>query len=135
MDSNDAAAAFLASRDFILKYRTNYDEAVRAFRWPALTHFNWATDYLDRIAAGNNAPALYLTGEDGREVVRSFVNLSADSNRVANYLHALGARRGDRLLLMLGNEVALWETLLAAMKLGVVVTPATTLLTSSLRLS
>ena len=30
---------------------------------------------------------------------------------------------------MLGNELALWETLLAAMKLGVVVTPATTLLT------
>ena len=34
-------------------------------------------------------------------------------------------------LLMLGNEVALWETLLAAIKLGVVVTPATTLLTTA----
>jgi acetyl-CoA synthetase len=61
--------------------------------------------------------------------VRSFAELSADSNRVANYLRAVGARRGECLLLMLGNEIALWETLLAAMKLGVVVTPATTLLT------
>jgi acetyl-CoA synthetase len=131
MDSNEASAAFLASRDFILKHRTNYDEAVRGFRWPALTHFNWAIDYFDRIAAGNNSPALYLAGEDANEVVRSFSELSADSNRVANYLHELGARRGDRLLLMLGNEVALWEILLAAMKLGVVVTPATTLLTTA----
>jgi acetyl-CoA synthetase len=31
---------------------------------------------------------------------------------------------------MLGNEVALWEIFLACMKLGVVVTPATTLLTT-----
>lgn len=45
-------------------------------------------------------------------------------------LRGLGARRGDCLLLMLGNEVALWETLLAAIKLGVIVTPATPLLTT-----
>jgi acetyl-CoA synthetase len=32
---------------------------------------------------------------------------------------------------MLGNEVALWEAVLAAIKLGVVVTPATTLLTTA----
>ena len=131
MDSNGAAVAFLASRDFILKQRTDYHEAIRGFRWPALTHFNWAIDYFDRIARENDSPALHLVGEDGSEVVRSFAELSADSNRVANYLHALGARRGDRLLLMLGNEVALWETLLAAMKLGIVVTPATTLLTTA----
>jgi acetyl-CoA synthetase len=55
--------------------------------------------------------------------------MSAASNRVANLLRAAGMRRGDRLMVMLGNEVALWETLLAAMKLGVVVSPATGLLT------
>src|SRR5207237_3984724 len=38
-------------------------------------------------------------------------------------------KRGDHLLLLLGNVVPLWETMLAAMKLGVVVIPATTLLT------
>jgi acetyl-CoA synthetase len=37
-------------------------------------------------------------------------------------------RRGDRILIMLQNQVALWEVMLAAMKLGAVTIPATTLL-------
>ncbi len=41
-----------------------------------------------------------------------------------------GVQRGDRILVMLGNEVALWETLLGAFKLGAVVIPATALLAS-----
>ena len=127
----DACAAFFESRDFILKHRTDYSEAVRRFHWPVLTDFNWALDYFDQIAAANERPTLHIVEEDGTEQIRSFAQLSADSNRVANYLASLGATRGDRLMLMLGNEVALWEILLAAIKLGVVVTPATTLLTTA----
>ena len=126
-----AGSTFLAGRDFLLKHRTDYDTAVREFRWPTQHHFNWALDYFDVIAAGNHHPALHIVEEDGTETIRSFAELSAASNRVANFLDALGARRGDCLLLMLGNEVALWETVLAAIKLGVVVTPATTLLTTA----
>ena len=88
-----------------------------------------ALDYFDAMATGNDLPGLHIVGEDGTECLRSFSELSSNSNRVANHLREIGARRGDRLLLMLGNEVALWETLLAAMKLGVVVIPATALLT------
>jgi acetyl-CoA synthetase len=124
-------SSFLEARDFILSHRTDYAAAVGGFRWPALTHFNWALDYFDVIAAGNHAPALHVVEENGRETVRSFEELAAGSNRAANYLQSLGARRGDRLLLMLGNDVALWEILLACTKLGVVITPATTLLTAA----
>jgi acetyl-CoA synthetase len=129
MNTAGAADAFFEARDFLLKYRTDYDTAVRAFQWPARQHFNWALDYFDTIASGNDRPALHIVDEDGAETVRSFAELSAASNRVANFLRDLGARAGDCLLLMLGNQVELWETLLAAIKLGVVVTPATTLLT------
>jgi acetyl-CoA synthetase len=130
MNSTGAAAAFLASRDFILKHRTDYETAVREFGWPRQERFNWALDYFDAVASGNDRSALHIVEEDGTETIRAFAELSAASNRVANFLRNLGARRGDCLMLMLGNEVALWETLLAAMKLGVVVTPATTLLTT-----
>jgi acetyl-CoA synthetase len=126
-----AAATFLAGRDFLLNHRTDYETAVHHFKWPVHQDFNWALDYFDTIAADNAHPALHIVEEDGTEAIRSFAELSVASNRVANFLSGLGARKGDRLLLMLGNEVALWETLLAAMKLGLVVTPATTLLTTA----
>ena len=122
-------AAFIEARDFLLRHRTDYDTAVRDFRWPVLKHFNWALDYFDWMAAGNNSVALHIVDEDKTEHVRSFAELSAQSNRVANFLEKLGARKGDRLLLMLGNEIALWETLLAAMKIGIVIIPATVMLT------
>jgi acetyl-CoA synthetase len=125
-----ASAAFLAARDFVLRHRTDYDTAVREFKWPVLEHFNWALDYFDHVADRNDRPALHIVEESGIEIMRSFAEISAASNRVANYLRDLGARKGDCLLLMLGNEVALWETVLAAIKLGLVVTPATTLLTT-----
>src|SRR5438034_4452518 len=38
--------------------------------------------------------------------------MSARSNQVANFLGECGVGRGDCILLMLGNEIALWETLL-----------------------
>src|SRR6185295_12829464 len=121
---------FLRARDFLLAHRLDYPTAVRDFRWPRLETFNWALDYFDALAAGNDAPALRVVREDGGEDTRSFAELARRSAQVANWLRALGVRRGDRILLMLGNEVPLWEVMLAAMKLGAVVVPATMLLTS-----
>ena len=106
-----------------LRYRLS-----RLRRWPQLDRFNWAIDYFDAMARGNDRPALWLATEGGSETKLSFAALSERSSRVANHLRALGVRRGDRILLMLGNVVPLWECMLAAMKLGAVVIPATTLL-------
>ncbi len=54
----------------------------------------------------------------------SYAELAARSDQEANWLRGLGAQRGDRLLLMLGNIVPLWEVILAAMKLASVMIPA-----------
>ncbi|VVP20121.1 AMP-binding protein [Pseudomonas fluorescens] len=126
---NSNCQPFLAARDFLLAHRTNYATAVRDFRWPQLNEFNWALDYFDAMAEGNQANALWIVEEDGSEQRYSFQQLASRSNQVANHLRALGVRRGERILLMLGNDVALWETMLAAFKLGAVVIPATALLT------
>jgi acetyl-CoA synthetase len=123
------AEPFVAARDFLLRHREDYAAAYRDFKWPKLDRFNWALDYFDEIARGNGQPALWLVDEDAGETKLSFAQLSERSNRIANYLRELGVRRGDRILLMLGNVVPLWECMLAAMKLGAVIVPATTLLT------
>jgi acetyl-CoA synthetase len=125
----ESTTAFLAARDFCLRYRNDYATAHREFSWPRLDYFNWAIDYFDAIATDNDAPALHVVNEDGTEQIRSFATMSRRSSQVANFLRDRGVRRGDCVLVMLGNEVALWESLLALMKLGAIVSPATGLLT------
>ena len=122
--------SFRAARDMLLRLRDDQSAAVREFRWPELTDFNWALDHFDAMARGNAATALWIVGDDGSEVKRSFHEMSERSSQVANFLHDLGVRRGDRVLLMLGNELALWELMLAAIKIGAVLIPATSLLTT-----
>ncbi|WP_214415402.1 AMP-binding protein [Sphaerisporangium fuscum] len=122
------AEAFRAARDFLLAHREDYAMAYEKFRWPGLTEFNWALDWFDVIARGNDRTALWIVEADGSERRWSFAELSRRSDQVAGHLRAQGVRPGDRLLLMLGNQVELWETILAAMKLRAVIIPATPLL-------
>lgn len=125
--------SFQDARAFLLKHRTDYDAAVKGFRWPDPVPFNWALDWFDAELARNedsrDRAALWIVDAGHKETRLSFAALSARSNQVANFLRAQGLKRGDHLLLLLGNVVPLWETMLAAMKLGAVVIPATTLLT------
>ena len=128
---NPSTQAFYAARTFLLAHREDYDTAYRDFRWPEIDEFNWALDHFDAVGADPDRGAqraLWIVESDGSEARWTFAELSARSNRVANWLRERGVARGDRIILMLGNQVELWETLLAAMKLGAVIIPATTLL-------
>jgi acetyl-CoA synthetase len=121
-----ANEAFKSARDFLLAHGDRYHAAKARFAWPKLDRFNWALDWFDdELAKGESGawPALTILG-DGIETY-TFAELSEASSRLANGLRALGAKRGDRLLLMLGNVAPLWIATLAAMKLGLVVIPAT----------
>jgi acetyl-CoA synthetase len=126
---------FKEARDFLLARRTDYDGAIKGFRWPEPVAFNWAIDWFDaelaRAPRSEDQPALWIVdAASSRETKLTFAELSRRSNQVANWLRGRGLRRGDHLLLVLNNVAPLWEIMLACMKLGVVVIPATTLLTA-----
>jgi len=123
-----AKASFLESRDFLVAKRADYEGAREGFVWPRMPDFNWALDYFDPMAVGNENDALWIVEESGEECRVSFAALAARSNQVGNWLRAQDVQRGDHLLLMLGNEAALWEIMLAAIKLGVVLIPTSGLL-------
>ncbi|MFC3574524.1 AMP-binding protein [Streptomyces yaanensis] len=126
--NTDATDAFRTARDFLLAHREDYATAYEGFRWPRPAYFNWALDWFDVIADGNDRTALHIVEEDGATTELSFAQMSERSNRVANRLRAWGVRAEDRILVMLGNQTELWETALAAIKLRAVVIPATPLL-------
>jgi acetyl-CoA synthetase len=127
---NDASlTAFRAARDLLLNNREDYGAARAEFSWPELGDFNWALDWFDTIAAEHpDRIALRVVGDDGSDEAMSYGRMAARSSQVATWLRGLGVQRGDRVLLMLGNVVPLWEVMLAAMKLGAVIIPASTLL-------
>src|ERR1700729_3168591 len=125
---------FQQARAFLLKHRTDYDKAVADFRWPNSVPFNWALDWFDAELARNpeskDRPALWIVdAPSNRETKLPFEARSRRSSQPATFLRGQRLQRGDHLLLLLGNVVPLWEAMLAAIKLGVVVIPATTLLT------
>ena len=68
---------------------------------------------------------MWIVEEDGDEQKVSFAEMADRSDRVATWLAALGVGKGDRVILMLGNQVELWEAMLAVAKLGAVIMPTT----------
>src|SRR5215469_252850 len=131
---NDAStpagtSALRAARDLLLTHRTDFAAAAAGFSWPRLDEFNWALDWFDVIAAEHpDRIALRVAGDDGTDESVSYAAMARRSAQVANWLRGLGVRRGDHILLMLGNVVPLWEVMLAAIKLGAIVIPASALL-------
>ena len=116
---------FREARDRLLDLGQDYHGARAAFSWPRPREFNWALEWFDAELAGGEhgrKTALKVIGE--RVESRTFAELASESSRLAGGLRTLGARRGDRLLMMLGVVPELWATMLAAMKLGLVLIPA-----------
>src|SRR5271165_1924668 len=100
---------FREARDLLLDLADNYTAAKTSFAWPRPERFNWALDWFDaELARGEHGAktALKIFGETIE--IRTFVELSRDSSRLANGLRAVGAKRGDRLIMMLGVTPELW---------------------------
>lgn len=121
-----------AARDQLLDAGGDIDRAVREFRWPAIQGpFNWAIDWFDAHARGNDTTALRIREEDGTDSSFTFDEMASRSDQVANYLAGLGIGKGDVVAVMLGNQVELWDVMLGVMKLGAVIVPTATALIST----
>ncbi|GAA0225198.1 hypothetical protein GCM10009539_08020 [Cryptosporangium japonicum] len=80
------------ARDLLLRHRTDYHRAVAEFTWPAFDGpFNWAIDWFDAFARGNDRTALWIVEEDGTENRYSFDEMVTRSDRLADLLAAAGA--------------------------------------------
>lgn len=121
--------SYRSARDQLVAVIGDYDKALQTFQWPELTgSFNWATDWFDVIARDpvtGDRRALWIVEEDGREEQVTFAQMADRSDRVATWLQRRGVGKGDRVVLMLGNQVELWEAMLAVAKLGAVTMPTT----------
>lgn len=111
-----ATRGFSAARDLLRVLRDDHEAAAARFSWPRPEYFNWALDWFDRIAVDNTRIALRAANTTSV----TYAELSESSNRVANWLRRLGLRRGQRVLLILDDQLAFCEVMLAVMKLGAV---------------
>ncbi|OPX10665.1 AMP-binding protein [Mycobacterium sp. AT1] len=129
MDQSISTRAFREARDWLLAHGGAHERAVAEFTWPSLgPTFNWAIDWFDAIARGNQRTALRIVEEDGTDAAFTFEEMAHRSDQVATWLETQGVRPGHRVLIMLGNQVELWESVLAVMKLGAIIMPTTSAL-------
>jgi len=130
--TSETTRAFREARDFLVAHREDYETAYRDFRWPRFERFNWARDWFDALAVEQpDVAALTIVETDGEVVSLTYADLAQRSRQLAAWLAGHGLRKGDRVLVVLGNTVPLWETMLACIRLGAIIIPATTLLTES----
>ena len=109
----------------------DYAETYRTFKQTVPERYNWAYEVFDEWGRDPTNVAMLWVAPDGR-TSRSvtFREMSERSKRVANALTGLGAKRGDRVFVMLHRVVEWWEIMLGCMRSGVVPVPGTTLLTT-----
>src|SRR3954447_15851771 len=130
--TSDVTREFRMARDFLVAHRDDYETAYRDFHWPAFERFNWAQDWFDALAVEQpDVAALTIVEEDGEVNSRTYAEMADRSRKVAGWLTDAGLQPGDRVLIVLGNTVPLWEVMLGCIRAGAVMIPATTLLTDA----
>jgi medium-chain acyl-CoA synthetase len=109
---------------------TDYDKTYAEFKWEVPEYFNFAGDVIDKWAQDPNKLAMYWVNDDGVEAKRTFLDFSKASKRLCNVLAQNGVKRGDVVMIVLGRSIEWWEVFTACIRMGVVIAPGTTQLTS-----
>lgn len=124
-----ATLAIRSARTFLFDHPHDYDTAVREFRWPELTEFNFALEWFDVLAGEHpDRVAVKIVSADLSAREWTYGELAQRSDQVAAWLVSLGVKRGDLMIVMLNNTIEIWEILMALLKVGAVAIPTSTLL-------
>ena len=103
----------------------NYSELYRSFQWSRPEHFNFATEVIDHWAQDPGKLAMLWVDDAGNEINKTFADISLASCKLANVLTTAGVKRGDTVVIVLGRQIAWWETVTACLRMGAIVSPGT----------
>jgi len=109
---------------------TDYDKTYAEFKWEVPEYFNFAGDVIDKWAKDPNKLAMHWVNDDGVEAKRTFLDFSKASKRLCNVMAQNGVKRGDVVMIVLGRSIEWWEVFTACIRMGAVIAPGTTQLTS-----
>ena len=108
----------------------DYEDYHANLRYKPVEKFNFAYDVVDEYARlCPDKKAIVWCNNHGEERIITFGELSSLSNRLANMLRAKGLKKGDFVMTMLNRRYEYYLVNVACCKLGVVIIPATYLLT------
>ncbi len=104
-----------------------YEQIYASFRWNVPARYNIAADVCDRHAADAGKIALIGEGADGSIWRMTFREVQRKANQLANFLVSIGLVKGDRVMLLLGQNP--WTAIVhvACWKAGFVSVPVSTL--------
>jgi acetyl-CoA synthetase len=104
-----------------------YEQLYTSFRWNIPARYNIAADVCDRHAANPNKVALIGEGVGGGTWRMTFREIQRKANQLANLLVSLGLGKGDRVMLLLGQNP--WTAIahVACWKAGFVSVPVSAL--------
>ena len=105
-----------------------FDEICRAFRWQLPERMNIATVVCDRHALQRpDSAALLHEPGDGQVATFSFRDIQRLANQCAHTFEHLGLRRGDRVMIYLGQDPATAVAHVGCWKAGLVSVPTSLL--------
>ncbi len=100
-----------------------YDELYRGFRWQVPERYNIARDCCGQWAADPSRVALHWEDESGQAARLTFRDVQLAANRLSNALAALGAKRGDRVALLLPQRPEMAIAYMAIFQMGAIALP------------
>jgi acetyl-CoA synthetase len=108
----------------------SYEDFLKNCKIKVPKDFNFGFDVVDEMARVDpDKKAMVWCNPEGDEKTFTFGNMKAESNKTVNFLKSLGLKKGDVVMIMAKRRYEYWYFAIAFHKLGILMIPATHLLT------